>query len=63
MYSYSVDKHEQILQAMLATIKEHQLYAKQSKCEFWLDRVSFFGHVVAKKDITLDPSKTKEITN
>ena len=44
---------------MRQTLREHQLYAKFSKCEFWLDHVAFLGHVVFKDDIQVDPKKTE----
>jgi hypothetical protein len=37
------------------------LYAKFSKCEFWIKKVPFFGHVVSPEGITVDPSKVKEV--
>ncbi|EOY16721.1 Uncharacterized protein TCM_035594 [Theobroma cacao] len=38
-------------------LREHQLYAKFSKCEFWLDSVSFLGHIVSKNGMMVDPKK------
>ena len=43
-------------------MREHQLYAKFSKCEFWLDQVAFLGHVVSKDTIQVDPKKIEVIT-
>ena len=43
------------------TLKEHQLYIKFSKCEFWLDHVAFLGHVVSKDGIQVDPKKIEAI--
>ena len=40
---------------------EHQLYAKFSKCEFWLKQVGFLGHVLSAKGIAMDPSKVKDV--
>ena len=48
---------------MLQTLWGKQLYAKLSKCEFWLDRVSFLGHVVTKDGISVDPGKVDVIAN
>lgn len=42
---------------MLKTLLENKLYAKLSKCEFWLRDVSFLGHVISSGGITVDPSK------
>jgi hypothetical protein len=41
-------------------LQEHQRYAKFSKCEFWIKKVPFLGHVVSPEGITVDPSKVKE---
>ena len=41
--------------------REHQLFAKFSKCEFWLDQVAFLGHVVSKDGIQVDPSKIEAV--
>ena len=43
-------------------MREHQLYAKFSKCKFWLDQVVFLGHMVSKDGIQVDPKKIKAIT-
>ena len=42
---------------MLQVLKEKELYAKLSKCEFWLREVSFLGHVISGSGIIVDPSK------
>ena len=44
---------------MLQTLREHQLYAKFSKCEFWLEQVAFLGHVVSREGIMVDPKKVE----
>ena len=44
---------------MLQTLKDNRLYAKLSKCEFWLEEVSFLGHVISRRRIIVDPSKVK----
>ena len=49
------------LRLVLQTLREHQLYAKFSKCEFWLDQVAFLGHVVSKDGIQVDPKKMEAI--
>ena len=46
---------------VLQILREHQLYAKFSKCEFWLDQVAFLGHVVSKDGIQVDPKKMEAI--
>ena len=41
---------------------DHRLYAKFSKCEFWLEQVAFLGHVVSKDGIQVDPKKIEAVT-
>jgi len=45
----------------LSTLREHQLYGKLKKCEFWLEEVAFLGHVVSKEGIKVNPKKMKAI--
>ena len=61
MYSKIKEEHEHHLRIVLQTLRDHKLYAKFSKCEFWLDQVAFFGHVVSRKGIMVDPKKVKVI--
>ena len=49
------------MRIILQTLRSHQLYAKFSKCEFWLDRVTFLGHVMSEEGIMVDPKKVKAI--
>jgi len=42
---------------VLKTLEEHKLYAKLKKCEFWLEKVQFLGHIVTKDSISVDPEK------
>ena len=46
---------------MLQRLREHQLYAKFSKCKFWIDEVPFLGHIISKGGIAVDPSKVKDV--
>ena len=46
---------------VLQTLKERQWYAKFSKCEFWLNSVTFLGHVISKDGIHMDPSKIETV--
>ena len=57
VYSRSEEEHEQHLRLVLQTLREHQLYAKFSKCEFWLEQVQFLGHVIPGAGIQVDPAK------
>jgi hypothetical protein len=43
----------------LQRLRDHKLYAKFSKCEFWLDSVKFLGHTISKDGISVDPSKVQ----
>ena len=51
IYSKSQTEHEQHLRIILQMLREHQLYAKLSKCQFWLQEVDFLGHTVCKEGI------------
>ena len=62
VYSRSKADHVSHLRLVLQTLREHQLYAKFSKCEFWLEEVAFLGHVVSKAGIQVDPKKIEAIT-
>nr|GEX78484.1 hypothetical protein [Tanacetum cinerariifolium] len=57
VYSNSKKEHDQHLRAVLGILREKKLYARFSKCEFWLERVLFLGHVVFTKGIKVDPDK------
>ena len=49
------------LRVVLQKLREHKLYAKFSKCEFWLTEVSFLGHILSHNRISVDPSKIKDV--
>ena len=57
VYSKTKEEHERHLRELLETLQREQLYAKFSKCEFWLEEVQFLGHVVNKDGIKVDPAK------
>ena len=63
MYSKNELEHETHLALLLQTLRQHQLYAKFNKCEFWLSRVRFLGHVVSADGIYVDPQKVKAVAN
>ncbi|WVZ76000.1 hypothetical protein U9M48_024007 [Paspalum notatum var. saurae] len=63
IYSKTEAEYEEHLRLVLQRLREHKLYAKFSKCEFWIDEVRFFGHVVSKRGIAVDPSKVSTVTN
>nr|ABI34336.1 hypothetical protein SDM1_41t00011 [Solanum demissum] len=57
IYSRSENKHMNRLRIVLQVLKDHQLYAKFSKCVFWLKSVAFLSHIVSSKGIEVDPKK------
>jgi hypothetical protein len=57
IYSRSEEEHEGLIRLVLQKSREHRLYAKLSKCEFWMQQVPFLGHVISKGGIYVDPSK------
>jgi hypothetical protein len=61
IYSRSMEEHEEHLQIVLQWLRDHQLYAKFSKCEFWIKKVLFLGHVVSPEGIAVDPGKVTEV--
>ncbi|KAJ9566126.1 hypothetical protein OSB04_002092 [Centaurea solstitialis] len=61
IYSQSKEDHEQHLRSILELLKAEELYAKFSKCEFWIREVHFLGHVVNKEGIHVDPAKIEAI--
>jgi hypothetical protein len=61
IYSKSEAEHEKHLRLVLQRLREHKLYAKLSKCEFWIDEVPFLGHVISKGGIAVDPGKVKDV--
>ncbi|GJS66897.1 putative reverse transcriptase domain-containing protein [Tanacetum coccineum] len=63
IYSKSEEEHEAHLKTILDLLKEEKLYAKFSKCEFWLKEVQFLGHVVNRDGIHVDPSKVELVKN
>ena len=54
VYSKDQEDHDTHLRVVLETLRKEQLYAKLSKCEFWLREVSFLGHIVLKEGIRVD---------
>jgi hypothetical protein len=46
IYSQNEEEHKEHLRMVLQRLREHQLYAKLSKCEFWISKVMFFGHII-----------------
>jgi hypothetical protein len=61
IYSENEEDHAEHLRIVLTRLREHQLYAKFSKCEFWLKTVPFLGHVLSESGISVCPSKVQEV--
>ncbi|GJV15010.1 putative reverse transcriptase domain-containing protein [Tanacetum coccineum] len=57
------EEHERHLKIILELLKNEQLYAKFSKCDFWLESVQFLGHVIDNKGVHVDPAKVEAIRN
>nr|GEW75431.1 ribonuclease H-like domain-containing protein [Tanacetum cinerariifolium] len=63
IYSKNKEEHEEHLKTILELLKREQLYAKFSKCDFWLESVQFLGHVIDSEGIHVDPAKIAAIKN
>ena len=61
IYSKSTEEHAQYLELVLRRLQDKQLYAKFQKCEFWLNKVIFLSHMVAKEGIMVDPTKIQAV--
>ena len=61
IYSKNEADHVVHLRVVLFRLREHKLYAKFSKCEFWLKKVHFLGHILSEDGISVDPSKVQEV--
>ncbi|GKC48162.1 putative reverse transcriptase domain-containing protein [Tanacetum coccineum] len=61
IYSRNKEEHEEHLKLILELLKKEELYAKFSKCEFWIPKVRFFRHVINSKGIHVDPVKIESI--
>ncbi|TYK26967.1 pol protein [Cucumis melo var. makuwa] len=63
IYSKTEAEHEEHLHQVLETLRANKLYAKFSKCEIWLKKVTFLGHVVSSEGVSMDPTKIEAVTN
>ncbi|GKA45558.1 putative reverse transcriptase domain-containing protein [Tanacetum coccineum] len=61
IYSKNKKEYEEHLKAVLELLKKEKLYAKFSKCEFWIPKVQFLGHVIDSQGIYMDPAKIESI--
>jgi hypothetical protein len=62
IYSKNHKDHEHHLWIVLRRLRAHQLYAKLSKCEFWLEKIAFLGHILTAEGIEVDPSKVEAVS-
>ena len=62
VYSKNEEEHKEHLRLVLEKLREHQLYSKLSKCEFWLKEVGFLRHVISGEGIAVDPTKVASVT-
>ena len=63
VYSKDAQEHEQHLKIVLQILRERKLFAKLSKCDFWLKEVSFLGHIVFVEGIRVNPAKIEAIVS
>ena len=63
IYSKNEKEHAKHLRIVLQRLREHKLYAKFSKCDFWLKEVEFLGHIISEAGISVDPSKIQDVLN
>jgi hypothetical protein len=63
IFSKTEEEHEKLLRMVLEKLRSNQLYTKFSMCEFWLTEVAFLGHVISAEEISVDPSKVKDVLN
>jgi hypothetical protein len=61
VYSETKEDHAEHLRIILNRLRDHKLYAKFSKCEFWLKKVYFLGYILSEDGISVDPSKVQEV--
>ena len=62
IYSETAEEHAEHLRMVLEKLRQNQLYAKFSKCEFWLEKVAFLGHVLTTEGVAVDPTKIEAVT-
>jgi hypothetical protein len=61
IFSSIEEEHEMHMRLVLEKLRAHHLYAKFSKCEFWLIEVAFLGHVISARGVSVDPDKVKDV--
>jgi hypothetical protein len=61
VYSKNEDEHTEHLHIVLQRLRDHRLYAKLSKCDFWLKEINFLGHTISQEGVLVDPEKVQEV--
>jgi hypothetical protein len=61
VYSQNEQEHEEHLRKVLQRLRDCQLYAKLSKCEFWINKVLLLGHIINRDGLAMDPNKVAAI--
>jgi hypothetical protein len=61
IYSKNKEEHEKHLRLILQVLREHQLYAKFNKCDFFQKQVHYLGHDISKEGVAMDPDKIRSI--
>jgi len=61
IYSHTREEHAKHLRTVLNILREKQLYAKLSKCDFWMSEIHFIGHVISAQGILVYPSKVEVV--
>ena len=61
IFSKTEEEHAEHICIVLQKLRDHRLYAKFSKCEFWLKEVVFLGHILSENGVAVDPSKVKDV--
>jgi hypothetical protein len=63
VFSKTMEEHEEHLRLVLEKFRSNQLFAKFSKCEFWLTEIAFLGYVISARGVSVDPGKVKDVLN
>ncbi|XP_037446316.1 uncharacterized protein LOC119316015 [Triticum dicoccoides] len=61
IYSKTEEEHSMHLKIVLQILREHKLYAKLKKCDFWMNKVPFLGHIISEEGISVDPAKVQAV--
>jgi hypothetical protein len=63
IFSKTKEEHEEHLRLVLEKLRSHQLYAKFSRCDFWLIEVAFLGHIISTGGASVNPGKVRDVLN